>query len=370
MNRLLCAVALTVCAAGSIACCIPSAQQAPQQNAVQPVAFDAASQQSATEAPAPKQPEPPQQQPPNNPEPRPSQVAPAPPPKIDLAAEKEARKAKWRAKIDAEIAATNQANKERYDADVARLTKAHERAVEKFENDTELYKQSLAAFDVAKAEYDAARKLKGTRPAQAASAAVQEDFWRRFKSDSQKTWRQIIKDYPRTQAAKDAQALLNGESPPPPYRTLPASPVQPTPPRRPPPLKLPPPPELVPVVYPPSPEEIAEANAKAAADRAAAEARRKAEDEIDVDGLVLLRSSLKGTGGRFTGEITGTVINRRGRTLRYVQITFNLYDDSGAQVGTALANINDLEAGGRWNFRAVAFNDRWVSFRFTKLVGN
>jgi hypothetical protein len=40
-----------------------------------------------------------------------------------------------------------------------------------------------------------------------------------------------------------------------------------------------------------------------------------------------------------------------------VQITYNLYDESGARVGTALANINDLEAGGSWKFRAVTFTD-------------
>jgi hypothetical protein len=73
----------------------------------------------------------------------------------------------------------------------------------------------------------------------------------------------------------------------------------------------------------------------------------KDEDELEVDGLVLLRKSVVGKGGQYTGEITGTVINRRDHKLRYAQISFSLFDASGAQVGSAIANINDLEPGGR-----------------------
>ena len=33
-------------------------------------------------------------------------------------------------------------------------------------------------------------------------------------------------------------------------------------------------------------------------------------------------------------EITGTVVNRRNYKLSYAQITFNVYDQSGGQVGS------------------------------------
>ena len=101
----------------------------------------------------------------------------------------------------------------------------------------------------------------------------------------------------------------------------------------------------------------------------AAEARRKAEEEYDVNGLVLLKKSVKGTSGEFSGEISGMVVNRRSRKLSYAQITFNLYDESGAQVGSALANINGLEPGGTWKFKASTFGTDFSSYKFSELSG-
>ncbi len=112
-------------------------------------------------------------------------------------------------------------------------------------------------------------------------------------------------------------------------------------------------------------EEEAE---RAEAKRRDAEAKRRAEEESDFDGLVLLNKTLQGTITDFGGHITGTVLNRRGKTLRYAQITVTLYDESGAQVGTALANINDLEEDGRWNFKAVAFR-KYARYRVSKVSG-
>jgi hypothetical protein len=68
-------------------------------------------------------------------------------------------------------------------------------------------------------------------------------------------------------------------------------------------------------------------------------------------------------------EITGTVVHRRDYKLSYAQITFNLYDASGAQVGTALANINGLEPGGRWNFEAVGFSTNSSTYKVSELTG-
>lgn len=113
-------------------------------------------------------------------------------------------------------------------------------------------------------------------------------------------------------------------------------------------------------------ERQQEAAAKAAAD---AEAARLAEEELNVDGLVLLKKTVEGKANEFGIEITGTVVNRRNRTLKYAQISFNVYDASGAQVGSALANINGLEAGGRWNFKATAFGQKATSYKFSNLTG-
>ncbi|MDA1052327.1 MAG: FxLYD domain-containing protein, partial [Planctomycetota bacterium] len=89
--------------------------------------------------------------------------------------------------------------------------------------------------------------------------------------------------------------------------------------------------------------------AAAEAEREAQEAARKAELEYESNesnGLVLLRKTVKGIRGEFFGEITGEVVNRGNRNVSYAEVRFLLYDKSGAQVGNALANIEDLQAGG------------------------
>ncbi|WP_278308467.1 FxLYD domain-containing protein [Paraclostridium sordellii] len=54
--------------------------------------------------------------------------------------------------------------------------------------------------------------------------------------------------------------------------------------------------------------------------------------------------------------MTGVIKNNSGRDCTYVQVTFNLYDTDGNQVGTALANINNLEKDGTWKFKAMGMN--------------
>lgn len=59
---------------------------------------------------------------------------------------------------------------------------------------------------------------------------------------------------------------------------------------------------------------------------------------------------------QFANYITGVIKNNSGRDCTYVQVTFNLYDTDGNQVGTALANINNLEKDGTWKFKAMGMN--------------
>ena len=114
-------------------------------------------------------------------------------------------------------------------------------------------------------------------------------------------------------------------------------------------------------------EELA---SKAEADRKAAEvAAEKAELELDFNGLVLMRKTVSGSQGALGGTITGIVENRRRRKLSYAQISFNLYDDSGAQVGTAIANINGLEPGSKWKFEAISFGQEFTKYKFSELTG-
>jgi hypothetical protein len=58
--------------------------------------------------------------------------------------------------------------------------------------------------------------------------------------------------------------------------------------------------------------------------------------------------------------VVGTVKNNTSKQYSYVQVEINLYDESGAQIGSTLANTNNLEAGGTWKFKAVVLEDKNV----------
>jgi hypothetical protein len=91
----------------------------------------------------------------------------------------------------------------------------------------------------------------------------------------------------------------------------------------------------------------------------------KAANETNENGLVLLDDTVKSE----DGSITGIVENRRGHTVKYAQISFNLYDADHAQIGSAFANINGLEAGGKWHFKAYKFGVRSAYYKFSALSG-
>lgn len=53
-------------------------------------------------------------------------------------------------------------------------------------------------------------------------------------------------------------------------------------------------------------------------------------------------------------KLDGTFTNLTNKQITYVQVTYTLYDADGAQIGTALANTNNLDANGTWKFEAVS----------------
>ena len=68
--------------------------------------------------------------------------------------------------------------------------------------------------------------------------------------------------------------------------------------------------------------------------------------------------------------ITGVVHNFSGRKYAYAQVEINLFDKEGNQVGSTMANINNLEAGGTWKFTAPIFDDANVhTFRVMHVNG-
>ena len=74
-----------------------------------------------------------------------------------------------------------------------------------------------------------------------------------------------------------------------------------------------------------------------------------------------------GTGDFGNKTINGSLKNISGKTLSYVQLTFALYDSDGAQIGTAVANINNLTADAVWKYSAAPLTmDDWTSFQLTE----
>lgn len=55
----------------------------------------------------------------------------------------------------------------------------------------------------------------------------------------------------------------------------------------------------------------------------------------------------------YSASITGVAKNNTGRDLSYVQIEFSVYDSAGNNLGTAVANINNLGVGDTWRFDAT-----------------
>lgn len=75
--------------------------------------------------------------------------------------------------------------------------------------------------------------------------------------------------------------------------------------------------------------------------------------------------------GRFGNLfIASSVKNESGKAYRYAQISFNVFDKNGAQVGNALANVTGLDPGRVWKFEAVVINEeRAETFDFHELKG-
>jgi hypothetical protein len=55
--------------------------------------------------------------------------------------------------------------------------------------------------------------------------------------------------------------------------------------------------------------------------------------------------------------IVGDVTNKSAESYSYVAVNFNLYDAYGVQVGSTLANVNNLDAHGTWNFEAPVLEE-------------
>lgn len=67
--------------------------------------------------------------------------------------------------------------------------------------------------------------------------------------------------------------------------------------------------------------------------------------------------------------VCGTVTNNTDQTYSYVEVEINLYNDSGQQVGSTFDNVNNLEPGGSWNFRALVMEEKATKYKVVNVSG-
>ncbi len=74
---------------------------------------------------------------------------------------------------------------------------------------------------------------------------------------------------------------------------------------------------------------------------------------------------------QFATYLKGVIKNNSGKDCTYVQVTFNLYDADGNQIGTALDNINNLETDGTWKFKAMGMDvdGEIASYKLAEITG-
>ena len=83
--------------------------------------------------------------------------------------------------------------------------------------------------------------------------------------------------------------------------------------------------------------------------------------------LTLLSWETKTVGS--STSVVGKIKNQGKNAVSYAQITFIVYDAAGNQIGTALDNINNLEAGATWAFDAVIFEDNVAKVKLGEITG-
>lgn len=66
-------------------------------------------------------------------------------------------------------------------------------------------------------------------------------------------------------------------------------------------------------------------------------------------------------------RIVGSVKNTTEREIRYVRISWTLFDSQDREVGTAWTNHTNLGAGAVWRFEALVLNDDARKYRLASL---
>jgi hypothetical protein len=70
-----------------------------------------------------------------------------------------------------------------------------------------------------------------------------------------------------------------------------------------------------------------------------------------------------------TSIIIGTIKNNSNKTYKYAQVEINLYDASDTQIGSTLANVNNLEPGATWKFKAPVIEENFAKWKIKDITG-
>ena len=94
----------------------------------------------------------------------------------------------------------------------------------------------------------------------------------------------------------------------------------------------------------------------------------ESEDANLIDGkFELINGELNAVNENYSSYIIGSLKNTTSKTYSYAQVTFNLYDADGAQIGTALDNINNWEPDGLWKFKAIILEQDVASYKLVNV---
>lgn len=67
--------------------------------------------------------------------------------------------------------------------------------------------------------------------------------------------------------------------------------------------------------------------------------------------------------------IVGKIKNNTGKQIGYAQVEINLYDDNNQLLGSTLANVNNLEIDGVWNFKAIVTEENYKTYKIMNVTG-
>lgn len=71
----------------------------------------------------------------------------------------------------------------------------------------------------------------------------------------------------------------------------------------------------------------------------------------------------------YTRMIVGTIRNNSNQSYSYAQIQINLLDTDGNVVGSTMANVNNLEPGATWKFKAYVMETGDLSYEIKEISG-